>query len=166
MHAPAHLPPVALEGLDPLSMRVFDAFMRALAAHRQLMFRVFSEQDAHPGQAFCLRILADRDGMSQRDLARALHLSSPTVTAMLQRMEKAGMVERRQDVEDARVTRVQLTAEGRARECELRAVLGAAIGAVLDPLPVTDRFDLERLLGVMADRAGTVAAERPAGSSR
>lgn len=153
MHRAPHLPPVPLEGLDPLSMRVYEAFMRVLAAHRQLMFRVLAEENAHPGQALCLRMLAERDGISQRELARGLHLAAPTVTAMLQRMEKTGTIERRPDATDQRITRVHLTLEGRARERDLRAVLGGAIGRVLDPIPEPDRRELERLLGVMADRA-------------
>lgn len=153
MRRPPHLPAVPLEGLDPLSMRVYEAFMRVLAAHRQLMFRVLAEENAHPGQAICLRLLAERDGISQRELARGLHLSAPTVTAMLQRMEKAGTIERRPDGTDQRVTRVHLTPEGRAREGDLRKVLGGAISRVLDPIPEPDRRELERLLGVMADRA-------------
>jgi len=153
MRRPPHLPLVPLEGLDPLSMRVYGAFMRVLAAHRQLMFRVLAEEHAHPGQALCLRMLAEGDGISQRELACGLHLSAPTVTAMLQRMEKAGTIERRPDATDQRVTRVHLTAGGRARERDLRAVLGRAIGGVLDPIPETDRLELERLLGIMADRA-------------
>jgi nucleoside-diphosphate-sugar epimerase len=54
------------------------AFMRALAAHRQLMVRVLAGEDAHPGQAICLRMLTERDGLSQRELAQVLHLSPPT----------------------------------------------------------------------------------------
>ena len=156
MHRSPHLPgvpAVPLEGLDPLSMRVHEAFMRALAAHRQLMFRVMAGEDAHPGQAFCLKVLTERDGMSQRELARVLHLSPPTVTSMLQRMEKAGTIERRPDAADQRVTRVHLTAAGRERERCLRAVMGAAIGRILDPIPEADRRELERLLTVLADRA-------------
>ncbi len=153
MRPPTHLSHVPLEGLDPLSMRVYEAFMRALAAHRQLMFRVLAEEGAHPGQALCLRMLAERDDMSQRELGRVLHLAAPTVTAVLQRMEKSGTIERRPDAADQRITRVRLTALGRARERDLRAVLGRAIGEVLDPIPEPDRGELERLLGVMADRA-------------
>ena len=114
MHGPPHVPAVPLEGLDPLSMRVYEAFMRVLTAHRQLMFSALAAENAHPGQALCLRMLAERDGISQRELARGLHLSAPTVTAMLQRMEKAGTIERRPDGTDKRITRVHLTEIGRA----------------------------------------------------
>jgi len=72
---------------------------------------------------------------------------------MLQRMEKAGTIERRPDGTDKRITRVHLTADGRERERNLRVILGGAIGRVLDPIPEADRRELERLLAVMADRA-------------
>jgi DNA-binding MarR family transcriptional regulator len=153
MHRPSHVPVVPLEGLDPLSARVHAAFMRALAAHRQLMVRVLAGEDAHPGQAICLRMLTERDGLSQRELAQVLHLAPPTVTAMLQRMEKAGTVERRPDAADQRVTRVHLTEAGRELERSLRSVMGTALGQVLDPIPEADRRELERLLGLLADRA-------------
>ena len=44
-----------------------------------------------------------------------LHLSRPSVTAMLQALEKSGAIERRSDERDQRLTRVYLTDEGRGR---------------------------------------------------
>jgi DNA-binding MarR family transcriptional regulator len=48
------------------------------------------------------------------ELARRLQVQPATITKMLQRMEKAGFVERRPDPDDQRVSRVYLTGEGRA----------------------------------------------------
>jgi DNA-binding MarR family transcriptional regulator len=121
------------------------------------MTRAFADRDAHPAQAFCLRMLAEHEDMSQRELGRALRLSPPTVTAMLQRMERAGTVERRPDPADARVTRVRLTAMGQERERETRAVLGATIGSVLAGLSDADKTELARLLDVVARRAREAA---------
>ncbi len=147
------LPVPELDGIDPLSYRVFQALMRTVNVHRQLMFRTLAEEGAHPGQAACLRALAAHDGISQRDLALALHLAPPTVTAMLQRMEKAGAINRRPDRDDQRITRVELTAEGRRLEGSLRAVLARYISQALDSMSEEDRRQLERLLGIMADNA-------------
>jgi len=143
--------PHELDGIDPLSYRVFQAFMRTVHVHRQLMVRTLAEEGAHPGQAVCLRMLAAHDGISQRDLACALLLAPPTVTTMLQRMEKAGTIERRPDEDDQRITRVRLTAEGRRLEERLRAVLARHIGRALDSMSEVDRRELERLLGIMAE---------------
>ncbi len=57
--------------------------------------------------------LARRDNITQLDLAKATHLKPPTVSVVLQKMEKDGIVTRRSDDYDLRATRVLLTAKGR-----------------------------------------------------
>jgi DNA-binding MarR family transcriptional regulator len=157
----AGIPSTAVpDGVDPLSFRVFQAFMRTMRSHGQLMIRILGEEGAHPGQAFCLRILARHDGMRQSDLAATLHVSRPTVTSMLQRMERAGTVRRVVDEEDQRVTRVHLTDAGRELERELTGTLLSYSGRILDPIPADDRRELERLLGLMADNIAVALAER------
>ena len=135
-----------LEGVDELSVRVFRAFLNALRLHRQLMIATLAERDTHPGQAICLRLLSANDGITQRDLAEALRLARPTVSKMLQAMEKAGAIERRPDEHDQRLTRVHLTAAGRELESGLRAVSAATINETIGTLSAADRGELERLL--------------------
>lgn len=57
--------------------------------------------------------LAHHDNVSQLELVRATHLKPPTVSVSLQKMEKNGLVTRRTDSTDLRVTRVSLTDKGR-----------------------------------------------------
>ena len=45
-------------------------------------------------------------------LARAVHLSQPTVTGILDRLERRGLVERRRNAADRRAVNVTVTAEG------------------------------------------------------
>jgi len=155
-----------LEGVDELSARVFRAFLNALRLHRQLMIAALSELDTHPGQAICLRFLSANDGITQRDLADALHLARPTVSRMLQAMEKAGAIERRSDEHDQRLTHVYLTARGREVEAAFRTVSAGVINETIGSLPERDRRELERLLGAFADSASrAIAARRPASDS-
>jgi DNA-binding MarR family transcriptional regulator len=65
------------------------------------------------GQPSVLNELWVREGMTQSELSDALNRSPSTITKMVQRMEKAGFVERRDDPEDERISRVYLTASGR-----------------------------------------------------
>lgn len=139
------------EGVDPLSFRVFSAYMRSLHLHRQLMGRLVAGQDSHPGQVFCLRMLATNDGITQRDLAEAMQLSRPAITTMLQRMQKAGLIVRRPDETDQRLMRAYLTDEGRALEAQMRATFATYISAAFDSMTVKDRQELERLLGIVAE---------------
>ena len=90
------------EGVDAVSMEAFRAFKRAMMLHRRLLMASFNDEPIHPAQAGCLQALAHRDGIGQSDLAEMLHVSRPTVTTMLQRMEAGGLVERRAGEADSR----------------------------------------------------------------
>ncbi len=59
--------------------------------------------------------------MAQNILAQALHITPPTATNTLQRMERDGWIERRRDAADQRVVRVYLTEKARALRQEARA---------------------------------------------
>jgi len=149
-----------LEGVDELSTRVFRAFLNALRLHRQLMMTTLAARDTHPGQAICLRFLSANDGVTQRDLADSLHLARPTVSKMLQAMERAGAIERRPDEHDQRLTRVHLTPAGHELETGLRAVSAATINETVGALPERDRRELERLLDALSASISTAIAAR------
>lgn len=61
-----------------------------------------------------LATLSDGDGLTIGDLAREVLAQQPTLTKLVQRMEKAGWVRRGTDPVDARRTLVFETAQGRA----------------------------------------------------
>jgi len=159
--------PADLDGVDDLSSQVFRAFMGTLHLHRRLMMQALADRGIHPGQAMCLRLLAANDGIVQRDLADALHVARPTVTKMLNSMEKAELVRRHADVVDARLTRVELTAAGHAEEKQMRAAAAHYVNATIATLPEDDRRELARLLeelGASIERASAVRETgRPGG---
>lgn len=59
--------------------------------------------------------LAGGPGGTQRSIAAAIGIEGATLTHHLNRMEAAGLVERRRDPADRRSQKVDLTAAGRAR---------------------------------------------------
>ena len=65
------------------------------------------------GQQFVLMALWENEGITHSELAEQLHVRPATITNALKRMERTGFVERRQDTEDQRVSRVYLTDAGR-----------------------------------------------------
>ena len=113
-----------------------------LKLENQLCFRLYAAsrlvtQAYHPylaelgityPQYLVLLVLWEQDAQPVNDLARRLHLETNTVTPLLQRMEKEGLVVRRRGKEDGRQVIVSLTA--RSREMEDRAAaIPAAVGA-------------------------------------
>jgi MarR family transcriptional regulator, transcriptional regulator for hemolysin len=59
-----------------------------------------------------LHTLEDKDGQAQRHLAESCHIEGPTLTHHLDNLEAEGLIERRPDPGDRRVTRVYLTGAG------------------------------------------------------
>ncbi len=161
-HEPAL--PGSLDGVDELSSDVFRAFIGTLRLHRRLMMQALAARGIHPGQAMCLRLLIANDGITQRDLAKAMYVAPPTLTKMLHSMEKAGLVRRRPDADDARLTRVELTGAGRAEEKEMHAAAAEYVNATIGTLPEEDRRDLARLLDALAATIERASAAREGGA--
>ena len=69
-------------------------------------------------QYLVLLVLWEKNEQPVNDLAKRLHLETNTVTPLLQRMEKEGLVSRRKGKEDGRQVLVSLTDQGRALEQE------------------------------------------------
>jgi len=74
----------------------------------------------HHAQGMILFHLWYQDGMAQNILAQALHITPPTATNTLQRMERNGWIERRRSATDQRIVRVYLTEKAEALRQEAR----------------------------------------------
>jgi DNA-binding MarR family transcriptional regulator len=61
-----------------------------------------------------LRVLWERDGLTQRELSREAGVMEPTTFTALQALERLGYVERRQLAENRKNVYVHLTPKGRA----------------------------------------------------
>ena len=92
------------------------ALAKICKAHRGNVGELLSEVGLHVGQEMVLVELWESDGLRSGELAERLGVEPPTVTKMLRRLERCGLVERRQDPQDARSFRVYLTDEGRSLE--------------------------------------------------
>ena len=103
---------MAENGPPPSTTAVVAAFKRlqALIAER------FAPLGIHPGQDRLLAELWERDGLSQSELIERLGVQPPTVTGIVQRLERAGIVRREPDPENRRISRVYLTEKGRELE--------------------------------------------------
>jgi DNA-binding MarR family transcriptional regulator len=132
--------------VDRVTLQAFHALARFFHLHRQAMQRCLSNPGAHHGEFMSLRLLATGEGMSQRDLAETLHLSRPSVTRILQGLEKAGAIRREVDPIDQRFTRVFLTAEGRRQELENHAAFEEYVNQTIGKLSDQDKLELTRLL--------------------
>lgn len=90
-----------------------ELFMQISHRYAGKCFYVCKELGLYPGQVPILAILRKKDGYSQKELANRLGVKPPTVTVSIQRLEKTGLLCRKQDENDQRITRIYLTGKGR-----------------------------------------------------
>jgi DNA-binding MarR family transcriptional regulator len=75
--------------------------------------------DATVDQVVMMSLLAEEDGLTQKDLVERAFSDPSTVRAMLVLLERRGLVRREVCDEDARARRVYLTSEGRRQQKSL-----------------------------------------------
>jgi len=138
-----------LEGIDPISLQAFQSLFKFMRFHSQLLFKLTSEKGIYPGQAVCLWFINQNPGISQRDLAEKMHVAPPTVTLMLQKLEKAGLVIRKEDERDQRLSHTYLTNAGVDTLNVLNSILAEIINTSLENLSHDEQRNLIRLLDII-----------------
>ena len=86
-------------------------------------------------QYLVLMVLWEQDAQPVNDIAHRLVLETNTVTPLLQRMEKQGIVVRKRGKEDKRQQIVSLTEKGKAMEEQAYAIIPAGMGKELRSCP-------------------------------
>ncbi|WP_284117646.1 MarR family winged helix-turn-helix transcriptional regulator [Streptomyces fragilis] len=105
-----------------------------------------------PAQSRLLRALAPyATPPRMADLAERLEVVPRAVTTLVDGLEASGRVRRVADPGNRRVTRIELTDEGRAALRELRAGRRAAAEEILEPLTREQRETLGGLLDTLID---------------
>jgi DNA-binding MarR family transcriptional regulator len=122
------------------------ALAKVCKAHRGNVGEHLAELRLHVGQEMVLIELFEQDGLRGGELAERLGVEPPTVTKMLRRLEKCGLVERRRDPRDARSFRVYLTGEGRSLEEPLTRCWERVEETTFAGMSVGERRTFRRLL--------------------
>lgn len=96
------------------------------------------------------------------DLAGRLHVSQPSMTELVIRLERSGLVSRTRDRDDARAVLVQLTDAGRRLRDRVRAERAGYLEGLMEKLGEDDRAALLGA-GAALDRLVETATESLAG---
>ena len=131
---------------------ILDLFM----AQRGRLVNVAHELGLMPQQAMALRCLEPELALTMSQLAQRLHCDNSNVTGIADRLEAAGLAERRPHPNDRRVKTLVLTERGLA----VRSAYVARIGRVPPELQALTDEDAEQMLAIM--RRATAASAAPA----
>ena len=97
---------------------------------------MFAELGITYPQYLVLMVLWEQDTQPVNDIAHRLLLETNTVTPLLQRMEKLGLVNRRKGELDKRQQIVSLTEKGRQMEEQAHQLIPAGMGRQLAACPL------------------------------
>lgn len=98
----------------PTEMKIGQLLMHISRMRAIMADRTMEQIGLYRGQAFLLRILAENDGLTHKEIAQVLHISPAAVTKVIKRMAGLKYLEKRSDPKDERISRVFLTDEGRS----------------------------------------------------
>ena len=113
---------LADDPLDQLIWYLGRAYYTYVGLLEQVLTETGLDRHVRPGMGHVLFTLFEQDERSIKEIAARSQLACSTLTGLLDRMESAGLIERRRDREDGRIVRIRLTPLGRSLEPRCQAV--------------------------------------------
>jgi DNA-binding MarR family transcriptional regulator len=95
--------------------------------------------------------LEREDGQTLATLSRRMLVTAGNLTGLVDRAERDGVVERRADPSDRRLSRVYLTARGRELVQSILPAHAQHVTELLSSLDAAERRELRRLLGKLRE---------------
>jgi DNA-binding MarR family transcriptional regulator len=99
-------------------------FWRVFMADKRRRWAILSDLGISPQQALAMGTLKPGEPMPMSALAEALHCDNSNITGIVDRLEAAGLAERRPDERDRRVKAVVLTEDGERMQIEIERRAG------------------------------------------
>lgn len=129
-----------------LDQEVHFQLMRAFHYSYKYIMRRTQALGLCPGQPKILEYLLEHDGCIARDICEGCVLDKSTMTSLLARMERQGLIVKEEDPCDKRAARIRLTDRGRDMADRVKEIFRATDAWTLRDMPEADRRRLTRLL--------------------
>lgn len=113
---------------------------------RHMFPYVFHSLEIPPSQVIALVSIQEHEICPLKTLTKEMHVSAPTVSGIIDRLEKGGYVKRVLHNQDRRIKMVSLTAKGEKVVAQLRINIKKRWEYILSKMPVESG---ETILGIM-----------------
>jgi DNA-binding MarR family transcriptional regulator len=116
-----------------------------------------------PDQFTALRNLheAGAEGLIQSQLTGRMSSDPNTIASLVERMKKAGLIDREQDGKDRRAYRIRINADGRKKFQEARKLAVSLQECVMEVIPNEQRETFLKQLNAVADACLEAADKVP-----
>jgi DNA-binding MarR family transcriptional regulator len=119
---------------------------RAHMAHREVAETALAPLGLGPRQFGTLAVLADEGPLSQQRLGERTGIDRTTMVALVDGLERSGLVERERDADDRRAYALRATPRGRRVLGRATAAAARAEAEFLAPLQAEDARRLKEIL--------------------
>ena len=137
-------------------MKLSDCINFQLTAAQHAVFQYFggllSAHGITPAQYGVLACLWERGCLAPKQIGEMVYLEPSSVSTVLDRMQKNGLIERNIHPENRRLIQVTLTDKGRALEEPVRSIVDEMNQKVLEPFTAQEREVAARVLLTIAQR--------------
>ena len=133
------------------ALRVWFRFLRLGSRIQSTVAKHLRAIDLSVPQCDVLTTLTEAEGISQQELAQRLYVTKGNISGLLDRLERARLVERRSTAGDRRQYAIYLTPQGRTAAGQAIAIQHALIGSTLGQLPAEKIAEFETLLVATRD---------------
>lgn len=125
------------------------AWVRMLECHQRMLAALRDEllPDCTMARFDLLASLDRQDGQTLASLSKNLLVTAGNLTGLVDRSARDGLVVKKSDARDRRVSRVHLTRKGRALVQQMIPKHARAVQRTLSPLTAQEQNDLRRILG-------------------
>ena len=134
--------------------------------HHMAFRTLFRKDGLPPAQAGAMKVVIRFPGLSQRELADKLHIQRATATVMLQKMEKAGYIDRRPDQDDQRISRIYPTALSLTIDGENQKTVSAYFLRCFEGVSPQEFEILEKALTRVTENLRDILSENPDPNSK
>jgi len=138
--------PVGEQLPGALSDRLGFLLGRAHLAHRSIAERALASLGVGVKEFGALSVLVEEGPLSQQRLGERQGVDRTTMVAVVDELERRGLVERRRNPDDRRAYSLHATAKGRRVLRQASAAAKRAEDEFLAPIPAGDRRRLKQLL--------------------
>lgn len=149
----------------PTSVALMDAagaFMRAYKTRMRTILSEVSSGEGSPSRVMVVVVLRKSGSLPMGSIAAYVGLPKSNITALVDELEAEGVIRRRRDETDRRVTNVELTSKGRALCAREYDAYERSLAAIFDALPDGERgpmlSGLERMTRLLRDDGSENAA--------
>jgi DNA-binding MarR family transcriptional regulator len=146
--------PAGSRSADPgtVDLGIVDSLVQLSFLIQEILGRAAARNDMSVAQLRLLGVLRDREPGMQ-ELARYLSLDKSSVTGLVDRAERRGLVQRISHPHDGRAVRVASTAPGQQLATRVTAEVGGEVAAIVGALPGADQSRLSALASAVVQHA-------------